>query len=155
MWQCEGKELSSGDLLQSLSALPQGSITALDGPSGCGKSTLLRELEASGDRRLEKLTVEEFRELIMERLHFAPHRSRILSGAYIIAIEDIDFLGAAKSLQYEAAFLIERTIQEHPVIITGIQLRKRVPILMRALKRYNLQVWEYQCGTRSTVQTSL
>ena len=155
MWQCEGKELSSGDLLLSLSALPQGSITALDGPSGCGKSTLLRELEASGDRRLEKLTVEELRELIMERLHFAPHRSRVLSGAYIIAIEDIDFLGAAKSLQYEAAFLIERTIQEHPVIITGIQLRKRVPILMRALKRHNLQVWEYQCGTRSTVQTSL
>ena len=155
MWKYEGKEINSNDLLLVLSGLSQGSITALDGPSGCGKTTLLRKLEASEDRSLEKLTVEELREFIMERLRFSPHRARKLSGADIIAIEDIDFLGAAKSLQYEAAFIIEKTIEEHSVIITGIRLRKRVPILMRALKRHNLQVWEYQCGTHSTVQTSL
>ena len=154
MWKYEGKEINSNDLLLVLSGLSQGSITALDGPSGCGKTTLLRKLEASGDRHLEKLTVEELREFIMERLRFSPHRAKKLSGADIIAIEDIDFLGAAKSLQYEAAFLIERTIEEYPVIITGIRLRKRIPILMRTLKRHNLQVWEYQRATRVTVQTS-
>lgn len=155
MWRSGGTEINSNDLLLVLSGLSRGSITALDGPSGCGKSTLLREMEASGDRRVEHYTVEELRELIMQRLRFSPHRARELSGTDIIAIEDIDFLGAAKSLQYEAAFLIERTIEEHPVIITGIRLRKRVPILMRALKRHNLQVWEYQRGTHGTVQTSL
>ena len=116
------------------------------GPSGCGKTRLLKQLKASEVHSVEKYSVEAIKELIMEKIYSSPHRRRNLAGDDIIAIEDIDFLSAAKSLQIEAAILIEKASAEHAVIITGIQLSKRVPVMMKTLERHcdNLLVWKYQ-----------
>lgn len=147
MWQHEQITVTDEELLKILKMARESSITVLDGPSGCGKTHLLKLLEASGMRSVEKYSVEAVKELIMEKIYSSPHRRRNLAGGDIIAIEDIDFLSAAKSLQIEAAILIEKASGEHAVIITGIQLNKRVPVMMKALERHcdNLLVWKYQC----------
>ena len=146
MWKHDQTIITDEELLKSLKAVPDGSITVLDGPSGCGKTRLLKQLEASRVRSFEKYTVEEIKDFIMERMRSSPLNQQNLAGHGLIAIEDLDFLGAAKSLQIEAAILIEKATAEHAVIITGIQLSKRVPAMMRMLKRHsdNLLVWKYQ-----------
>jgi len=146
MWQHEQITITDEGLLQIMKEAPEGSIFVLDGPSGCGKTRLLKQLEASEVRSVEKYSVEAIKELIMEKIYSSPHRQWNLTGDDIIAIEDIDFLSAAKSLQIEAAILIEIASAEHAVIITGIQLSKRVPVMMKTLERHcdNLLVWKYQ-----------
>lgn len=146
MWQHGQITVTDEELLQTLKETIQGSITVLDGPTGCGKTRLLKQLAASEGRSVDKYSVEAIKELVMERIYSAPHRQRNLTGDDIIAIEDIDFLNMAKSLQIEAAILIEKASAEHAVIITGIQLSKRVPVMMKTLERHcdNLLVWKYQ-----------
>ena len=146
MWRNDKTTITEDGLLEVLKDAPKGSISILDGPSGCGKTRLLKQLEASELRSVEKYSVETVKELIMERICSSSHRQRNLTGDDIIAIEDIDFLSASKSLQIEAAILVERASAEHAVIITGIQLNKRVPFLMKILKWHcdNLLVWKYQ-----------
>lgn len=146
MWQHDQTTITEEELLKILKDVPHGSITILDGPSGCGKTRLLKQLEASEVRSVEKYSVEAIKELVMERIYSSPHRQWNLTSDDIIAIEDIDFLSAAKSLQIEAAILIEKASAEHAVIITGIQLSKRVPVMMKTLERHcdNLLVWKYQ-----------
>jgi len=146
MWQQNQTGITEEVLLEALKDAPRGSIFVLDGPSGCGKTLLLKQLAASGGRSVEMYSVEAVKELVMERIYSSPRRQRNLTGDDIIAIEDIDFLSASKSLQIEAAILIEKASVEHTVIITGIQLSKRVPVMMKTLERHcdNLLVWKYQ-----------
>lgn len=146
MWQHGQTTITEEGLLKALKDAPKGSISVLDGPSGCGKTFMLKQLAAPGGRSVEKYSAEAVKELVMERIYSSPHRQRNLTGDDIIAIEDIDFLSAAKSLQIEAAILIEKASAEHAVIITGIQLSKRVPVMMKTLERHcdNLLVWKYQ-----------
>lgn len=146
MWRNDKTTITEDGLLEVLKEAPKGSISILDGPSGCGKTLLLKQLAASEGRSVEKYSVEAVKELVMERIYSSPHRQRNLTSDDIIAIEDIDFLNTAKSLQIEAAILIEKASAEHAVIITGIQLSKRVPVMMKTLERHcdNLLVWKYQ-----------
>ena len=109
MWKHDQTIITDEELLKSLKAVPDGSITVLDGPSGCGKTRLLKQLEASRVRSFEKYTVEEIKDFIMERMRSSPLSQQNLAGHGLIAIEDVDFLGAAKSLQIEAAILIEKS----------------------------------------------
>ena len=146
MWQHDQTTITDEELLQIMKEAPEGSISVLDGPSGCGKTRLLKQLDASKVRSVEKYSVEAIKELVMGRIYSSPHIQRNMTGDDIIAIEDIDFLNTAKSLQIEAAILIEKASGEHAVIITGIQLSKRVPVMMKTLERHcdNLLVWKYQ-----------
>ena len=146
MWQHDQTTVTDEELLQTLKETIQGSITVLDGPTGCGKTRLLKQLAASEGRSVDKYSVEAIKELVMGRIYSSPHIQRDMTGDDIIAIEDIDFLNTAKSLQIEAAILIEKASAEHAVIITGIQLSKRVPVMMKTLERHcdNLLVWKYQ-----------
>ena len=146
MWRNDKTTITEDGLLEVLKDAPKGSISILDGPSGCGKTRLIKRMEASEVRFVEIYSVEEIKDLIMAKMRTSPYRQRNLTGDDIIAIEDIDFLGTTKSLQIEAAILIERASAEHAVIITGIQLSKRVPVMMKTLKRHcdNLLIWRYQ-----------
>ena len=146
MWQHDQMTITDGELLQILKERPAGSITVLDGPTACGKTRLLKQLEASGVRSVKTHSVEAIKELIIERAYTSPSIQRILGDSDIIAIDDIDFLKTAETFQTAAAILIEKASSEHAVIIAGIQIGERIPVMMEILerRRNDLLVWKYK-----------
>lgn len=146
MWKHGQQFVTDGELLDSLQAISTGTILMLDGPSGCGKTRLLKQLAQNSERLIDVYPIDTFKELIVKRLSCAVHLLPELCGRDIIAIEDIDFLRVSKSIQYEAAFVIEHTSKTHPVILTGIHLLNRLPGMIDSLKirELNLVVWEYR-----------
>lgn len=148
MWSNKSKTITDEALLETLKEIPKSSITVLDGPSGCGKTRLLKRLRQSG-RVIDLYSSEDLKEHIMWRLRHFPNLPGGLPGLDIIVVEDIDFLESAKSVQTEAAFLIERALDEKCVILTGIQIRDRVPTIVDAFIRHNrdLTIWEFTDDT--------
>ena len=146
MWQHDQMTITDGELLQILKERPAGSITVLDGPTACGKTRLLKQLEASGVRSVKTHSVEAIKELIIERAYTSPNIQRILGDSDIIAIDDIDFLKTAETFQTAAAILIEKASSEHAVIIAGIKIGERIPVMMEILERRrdDLLVWKYK-----------
>ena len=148
MWSNGSTMYTDEELLDYLTVVPKGSITILDGPSGCGKTRLLRHLQQSG-RTVDVYSSEEVKEHIIWRLRHFPNLPGGLPGLDIIAVEDVDFLESAESAQVEASFLIERALGEKCVIITGIQIRNRVPTIVDSFIRHNrnLTIWEFTNDT--------
>lgn len=135
MWKSADLCLTNEQILEVLIQLPIGNILLLDGPTGCGKTSLLKKMATSEMRTIKIYSIEDFREFLVERIRRSPYRLTELPGNDIIAIEDVDFLGCTDSIQIEAAFLIERSLKKHPIILTGIQLYNRLPDMIQYFLR--------------------
>lgn len=144
MWSHDNMLITDAELMEILKLIPKGNLIALEGPSGCGKTRLLRQLKQSR-RKIDVYSSEDLKEHIIWRLRHLPNSPWGLPGLDIIVVEDIDFLGYAESLQAEAAFLIERALIGNGIIITGIKLRERIPVILNTFIRHNCNftMWEY------------
>ena len=145
MWSHENMLFTDSELLELLKAISKGDIITLDGPSGCGKSRLLKQLKQSG-KKVDVYSSEDLKEHIMWRFRHFPDLPSGLPGLGIIVVEDIDFLESTKSIQIEAAYLIEQALIENGIIITGIRLRERIPTIINTFFRHNrnITMWEYR-----------
>lgn len=139
MWSHENMLFTDSELVELLKAISKGDIITLDGPSGCGKSRLLKQLKQSG-KKVDVYSSEDLKEHIMWRFRHFPDLPSGLPGLGIIVVEDIDFLESTKSIQIEAAYLIEQALTENGVIITGIRLRERIPTIINTFFRHNRNI---------------
>ena len=145
MWKSNDSYCTDKQLLESLRQMPKGSIMIIDGPSGCGKTRLLKQLSELGGRALRIYSIGEFKEMLSISIRH-PHRTlQNLFFDDIVAVEDIDFLGITESLQTQAAFFLRHAAENGSVILTGIRINERVPIVVDSFRKHGkaLRIWEY------------
>ena len=126
--------LSDSRLIQYLLESPNR-IFCIDGPSMCGKTSILKKLP---DSMTEIETDELFADRIYKNYQSKEPRSiKQMADDYmkdIVCIEDVDFLGGRPQTASVCADMLNIIAERSKVILTGIELKKNIPELIRMLR---------------------
>jgi chromosomal replication initiation ATPase DnaA len=134
---------------------PEQLITLLKNPS-CTYAAILQGESGSGKTRLvcvllrnlkirRKLSEQDLTINLVEAIRFSKQETYadFLFQYKIVAIEDVDFLKGKTATQTVFAHLINRLLKANiHVLITGIHLETRVPLLLSEIRGGKL-VWTY------------
>ena len=124
-----GKRYSGRDLQDFFASLPKG-IYCLDGPSLCGKTALLRRLEAESGRAVSRVNYEFVPEYLLRNYLPGYEDAEAKTECEIFIVEDIDLLAGKESTLEGGADLFNHLAATRTVILSGIDLRRRVPQLV-------------------------
>ena len=112
----------------------------IEGPSACGKTYLLKKLRDTSPRQVRLLSYETVVDTMIENMKNHTYNPNAMADTFssdVLCIEDIDFLKGKDHTQMEVAFLVNNISENNLVIITGINLKSRVPSLFSFLCDYS------------------
>ncbi len=129
------EEFTSDELYQYLLE-SQSRIFILSGKSGCGKTSIIRRLKAESGRTVNSvnhlfITNYICRQRTDEPVSQEEFDDKINSDFF--CVEDVDFLAGMVSMQEVFGELMKEISTGRKIIITGIELRRRVPELLETL----------------------
>lgn len=117
----ENNTLSYSQLKQRLCA-SNNQVILMEGPSGCGKTMMLKEIQESGERRIVILSGEHIQAHLIHSITDEGQDcfQEAIKGCDVICIENIDWILRTKTVQIEAAFLINELSKKALVVLNGI-----------------------------------
>ena len=131
-----GATYTNDELYAYLSNLKSG-IVILSGPSMCGKTAMLKRLQSESGRKVSITEYSDIIECIIMNLRLERDFGKqisVMAGDDIFAVENIDFLKHKETTQIEFASIFKKLSDRgHLVIATGIDVEKRVPVLIDEL----------------------
>ena len=131
LWRSEGGNICTAqELRQKLLQLERG-IVLLDGYSGAGKTTLLAQLQQETARGCVRMNCEQVRDMLLARVKASETFSLNEVGETVVILEDMDFLRGEATLEEIGRAALHAEENGAVVIITGYQLRGRIPVLTR------------------------
>ena len=135
LWRGEGGNICTAqELRQKLLQLERG-IVRLDGYSGAGKTTLLAQLQQETARGCVRMNCEQVRDMLLARVKASETFSLNEGGETVVILEDMDFLRGEATLEEIGRAVLRAEKDGAVVIITGYQLRGRIPVLTRICQR--------------------
>ena len=135
LWRGEGGNICTAqELRQKLLQLERG-IVLLDGYSGAGKTTLLAQLQQETARGCVRMNCEQVRDMLLARVKASETFSLNEGGETVVILEDMDFLRGEATLEEIGRAALRAEEDGAVVIITGYQLRGRIPVLTRICQR--------------------
>ena len=129
-----GNICTAQELRQKLLQLERG-IVLLDGYSGAGKTTLLAQLQQETARGCVRMNCEQVRDMLLARVKASETFSLNEGGETVVILEDMDFLRGEATLEEIGRAALRAEEDGAVVIITGYQLRGRIPVLTRICQR--------------------
>ena len=132
----EGNKRNMEKLLNELTERKDG-LVFLSAPTNGGKTTLLRALqEKRGD--VKTMSAEAFCEAVIQPIKEMGNQSLMdaLEGYGCICVEDLDWHRGKEYTQYEFANRLKALSQKALVIVTGVELKARLPHLFAKLQTY-------------------
>ncbi len=129
------KEFTADELCKHMLET-QSRIIILDGKSGCGKTSAIRKLKKESGRTVNYVNHLFVTNYICRHITDEPVSQEEFDkkiNCDFFCVEDIDFLAGLVSLQEFVGELLKEISGKRKVIITGINIRKRVPELLNAL----------------------
>ncbi len=113
-------------------------IVVLDGYSGCGKTMLLRRIRDALAGKVHIFSDERFVDILIKGINGDSSLKKrlmelLLGQGNIICIEDVDLYGGKIATQEEVAYCAKIGAQGNLVILTGNDMYKRVPHLLKIL----------------------
>lgn len=129
------EKLTTDELYQYLLE-SKSRIFILSGESGCGKTSIIRRLKAESGRTVcsvNYLFITNYicRQRADEPVSQEEFDDKISSDFF--CVEDVDFLAGMVTMQEVFGELMKKISTERKIIITGIELRRRVPELLETL----------------------
>lgn len=115
-------------------------IILIEGPSACGKTYLLRKLRDTSPREVRLVSYETIADTMTANMLGHSYDPKALADSFsseVLCIEDVDFLRDKEHTQMEFAFLANSLSENNLVILTGINLRARLPFLFNFLCDYS------------------
>ena len=115
-------------------------IILIEGPSACGKTYLLKKLRDTSPRQVRLVSYETISDTMTANMQDHRYDPQALADSFsseVLCIEDIDFLRGKEHTQMEFAFLINNLSEHNLVILTGINLSARLPLLFSFLSDYS------------------
>lgn len=135
LWRGEGGNICTAqELRQKLLQLERG-IVLLDGYSGAGKTTLLAQLQQETARGCVRMNCEQVRDMLLARVKASETFSLNEGGETVVILEDMDFPRGEATLEEIGRAALRAEEDGAVVIITGYQLRERIPVLTRICQR--------------------
>ena len=135
LWRDNGGNICTAqELRQKLLQLERG-IVLLDGYSGAGKTTLLAQLQQETARGCVRMNCEQVRDMLLARVKASETFSLNEGGEAVVILEDMDFLRGEATLEEIGRAVLRAEEDGAVVIITGYQLRGRIPVLTRICQR--------------------
>ena len=135
LWRDDGGNICTAqELRQKLLQLERG-IVLLDGYSGAGKTTLLAQLQQETARGCVRMNCEQVRDMLLARVKASETFSLNEGGETVVILEDMDFLRGEATLEEIGRAALRAEEDGAVVIITGYQLRERIPVLTRICQR--------------------
>lgn len=129
-----GDKLSPEELLQYM-LQKKGGIVLLDGYSGCGKTTILKKLREASSRPVYIFSYESVVDEILRAARAKETCERYLldisENNCVIGIEDVDYLRGKEATQACLAEMVCNAAEKHLVVMTGIDVWSKTPILCR------------------------
>lgn len=140
--QAEKTFVYPGQLIELLKNRDITYMAIIQGESGSGKTRLILRI-ANEFEKVKKISEDDLTFMMVESFRAKKKESfaDFLFQYKIIAIEDIDFIKGKSATQEEYAKIINQLLKAGShVLITGIQLEWRVPILISEISEGKL-IW--------------
>ena len=110
-------------------------VAILDGPSGCGKTHILRLIrESNAEKTVTVMSardiMDELLPWIVERRGDARSYAHSFADTEVLCIEDTDMsLLGKEATQCEISEMVQSFAKHGMVILTGIDVKEKVPVL--------------------------
>lgn len=142
----KGRKYTDDEMYLCLSDLKLGAVF-ISGPTMSGKTSMLKRIQADNESEMSIITDEYLVNYIFRSCINGSVKEKDFSektGRKILAIEDIDFLRDKEATQKEAGNILNELLREEKVIIiTGIELKKRVPYLIDTMRKNTAKFFEF------------
>lgn len=121
-------------------------IIVISGLSGSGKTSIINKLKKDSGKVVNAVAYTFLTNYICRYMSSEPvtqDEFDMKTLCHIFCVEDVDFLAGKDSTQEAVGELLREVSKGCKVIITGIELRKTVPELLKALGGYEEIVYIY------------
>ena len=124
-------------IVNKLAAQKNG-VVFLSAPTNGGKTTIVREISDKKENAAV-ITSEEFLEAVIQPLKEKGNAERLnaLTEYCCICIEDIDWYRGGEYTQVEFASTLTKLAEKALVIVTGIELKKRMPKMISHITHFD------------------
>ena len=125
--------------LLSLLKEKENTIIAIDGKSGVGKTRIIKNLKNIYGSNMIVCTSEKFVSIIVNALKSETNPISVFKTMEesILVIEDIDCGLIGKQItQRRIAHILQNLLEDYKIIITGIELNKRIPDVINNIEKH-------------------